>query len=114
MKSLSYIILLMSLIGNSQSGKAFCPQTQFKFCSEKAIENVSKTEARQLLKEFNRFLSKYHQKFQKQTVFENSNRNLSSKNERIINFEEKVLDEVTKLQQKTTKIRNKDNLDLMF
>lgn len=114
MKSLSYIIILMSLIGNSQSGKAFCVENKLSFCSEKSVDKVFNEDAKQLLKDFGHFISKYNQKFKKQHVFvESSSKTISfpqPKNQ----FENWSFDEVSKIQKKTSKVRNKDDLEIRF
>lgn len=63
MKSLSYIIILVSLIGTCQSGKAFCDQNEVEFLASKIDKNSSKDEVKQLLQELNYLSSKYNKKF---------------------------------------------------
>lgn len=114
MKSLSYIIILMSLIGNSQSGKAFCIENKLNFCSEKSVDTVSKEEAKQLLKDFGYFISKYNQKFKKQNVFAEFSSKTISCTQPKNQYENWSIDEVSKIQKKTSKVRNKDDLEIRF
>ena len=100
----------MSLIGNCQSAKAFCCQNGTSFCSENKIEKISYEEAKHLLEEFNHFISKYHQSFQKQTGFQKLDfeGNLVKKNSGNSQFP--FSDFQIELTKKTSKIRNKDHL----
>lgn len=109
MRSLSYIIILMSLIGNCQSEKISCIQNRIKCCQSTAEKSISKTETQQLIKEFKHFISQY----QKQNIFGDWNSDWSSisKNTIKINFVKSSLDEVFELQKKTSIVRNKNNLE---
>lgn len=112
MRSLSYIIILMSLIGNCQSEKISCIQNRIKCCQPTAEKSISKTETQQLIKEFKHFISQY-QKHQKQNIFGDWNSDWSSISKNIIriNFVKSSLDEVFELQKKTSIVRNKNNLE---
>lgn len=115
MRSLSYIIILMSLIGNCQSEKISCVQNIIKSCESAKDQSVSKTEANQWLKEFNHFVLKYHQKYKKQQpVFAELNLVYTSNSQKqdFLVFDNLFFDEVSKLQKKTSKIRNKDDLEI--
>ena len=104
MRSLSYIIILMSLIGTCQSGKASCAQNRIKFDASNIAKNVSQEEAKQLLQEFNHLISKYNQKFSKAfcSVDETSNFIFGFSS----NFKElKSLETQFDLIKKTSKIR---------
>ncbi|WP_374329271.1 hypothetical protein [Soonwooa sp.] len=110
MRSLSYIIILMSLIGTCQSGKASCVQNKVKCNASNVAKNVSQEEAKQLLQEFNHLISKYNQKFSKAVCSFDETSNF------IFGFaskfkELKSLETQFNLIKKTSKIRNKDNLE---
>ena len=110
MRSLSYIIILMSLIGTCQSGKASCAQNRIKFDASNIAKNVSQEEAKQLLQEFNHFISKYNQKFSKAVCPFDETSNFAfgfSFNSK----ESKRLETSFDLIKKTSKVRNKDSLE---
>ncbi|WP_312322636.1 hypothetical protein [Soonwooa sp.] len=110
MRSLSYIIILVSLIGTCQSGKASCVPYKVKCKASNVAKNVSQEEAKQLLQEFNQLISKYNQKFSKAicSVDETSTFIFRFSS----NFKElKSLKTAFDLIKKTSKIRNKDSLE---
>jgi len=110
MKSFSYIIILMSLIGNCPSAKAFCVQNKINCCSENNIEKISHEEVKQFLKDFNFFISKYQKDFQKQNIVVNSFQNFEISFIKIENAVENQSEHHFKIQNKTSKVRNKDDL----
>lgn len=110
MKSVSYIILLMSLIGNCQSAKAFCAQNKTDFCSEERIAKLSNEEAMQLLKDFSCFISKYQKSFQNQLAFDNAKQDFEFQQFSIDIPPQNNNGYLFKIQHKTSKVRNKDHL----
>lgn len=113
MKSLSYIIILVSLIGTCQSGKAFCDQNEAKCLASKIDKNSSKDEVKQLLQELNYLTSKYNKKFSHII----SSNDAVSKLKLDFSFGFKKVKRVENqhdLIKKISKIRNKDDLTEKF
>ena len=109
MKSLSYIIILVSLIGTCQSGRTFCDQNEAKCLASKIDKNSSKDEVKQLLQELNYLTSKYNKKFS-QIIFSND---AVSKLKLDFSFsfkKTKSVENQDDLIKRTSKIRNKDDL----
>jgi len=61
MKSFYYIIILISLIGNCPSARAFCIEHKNIGDFENKTSQISNEEAHQLLHDFEYFVNNYHQ-----------------------------------------------------
>lgn len=118
MRSLSYIIILMSLIANCQSEKTSCPQNSFgKVCENNQNKQFPIKQSSNYFKEYNRFFSNGLFKFKQDNLF--SCKVIPSEDlhsfevfafER--NFDLKYLSSVLSIKYKISKIRNKDYLEL--
>ncbi len=102
---------MMSLIGNCQSAKAFCTQNTTYVCSENKIEKISNEQAKQLLKDFGHFISKYNQNLQKHFAFLFTNQQIDFTGEISKKAESSNSEQIFKIHKKTSKVRNKDHLD---
>ena len=101
----------MTLIGNCQSAKAFCTQNRKTCSSENRFDKISNEEAKQLLQDFNHYISNYKKIL---------NKNFLSLNEEFeIQFstfsgEFSSLNEISfilNIHKITSKVRNKDYLE---
>jgi|GEM_PF-1516811 len=111
MKSISCIIILMSLIGNCPSAKAFCTSNKNHFCSENMTGKISVEEAKQMLLDFNVFISNYHKSLKKNFSYSGLQLNLiegkCSKRTLLHNSKPSFLS----ILERTSKVRNKDCLN---
>ncbi|MBN9311564.1 MAG: hypothetical protein J0I53_00735 [Chryseobacterium sp.] len=109
MKSLSYLIIVMSLIGNCPSAKAFYDQNKIKFCPQRIAENITSEDAKQLLEDYHFFLSQRHIALKKSCYNAPSNKEFAfssagkSTNQNDCGYH-------LKLHHKTSVIRNKNDL----
>jgi len=118
MRSLSYIIILMSLIANCQSEKASCVVNSFgKVCENNQNKQLPTNLTSSHFKEFNRFFSNSLFKFKQDNLFNNHTFPTEDLHSiKVIaferNFDLHFLSSRSFIKYKISKIRNKDYLEL--